>query len=220
MFKIVVPIKQVESLDDEFELDPGSREVDPDFVDRELNDWDTFSVEAAVAIKESLGEAEVAVITVGDEDSEEALVDCLARGADRAIRVSSEHDGPPDPLQIASLLAGAARRESPDLVLCGVQSSDAASSATGVALAAHLDLPHVAVVRRIELLREERKVRVEREPRGWPAGGAAAPPTLPAHGPDRDQRATLRDAAGDQAGGRRPPGRARPRRPRAGARRR
>jgi electron transfer flavoprotein beta subunit len=31
-------------------------------------------------------------------------------------------------------------------VLCGVQSSDAVNGATGVALAAHLGLPHVAVV--------------------------------------------------------------------------
>ena len=42
-------------------------------------------------------------------------------------------------------------REAPDLVLCGVQSSDAVNSATGIAVAGHLGLPHVAVVKRIEL---------------------------------------------------------------------
>ena len=165
MFKVVVPIKQVEALDDEFELEPGSANVDPDFVDRDLNDWDTFSVEAAVAIKEALGDAEVVVVTVGDEESEEALVDCLARGADRAIRIDSE-DGSPDPLEVASVLAAATEPEQPDLVLCGVQSSDAASSATGIALAAYLDLPHAAVVRGIELRAEEGQIRVERELEG------------------------------------------------------
>lgn len=163
MSTIVVPVKQVMSFDDEFELAPGARGVDPDFVDRDLNDWDTFSVEAAVAIKELHGDTEVVVITVGDEDSEEVLVDCLARGADRAIRISCDDASRHDPLQIAEILAAVTAREVPALVLCGVQSSDAASSATGVALAGYLDLPHVAVVRRIELLADERKVRVERE---------------------------------------------------------
>ena len=36
-------------------------------------------------------------------------------------------------------------------MLCGVQSSDAVNSATGIAVAGHLGLPHVAVVKRIEL---------------------------------------------------------------------
>ncbi|MSO41214.1 MAG: electron transfer flavoprotein subunit beta/FixA family protein [Solirubrobacterales bacterium] len=162
MFKIVVPIKQVALLDDEFELEPGASEVDPDWIDRELNDWDTFAVEAAVTFKEEKGDCEVVVITVGDEDSEEALVDCLARGADRAIRIPSD-DLPPDPLAVAAALAAAIRPEEPSLVLCGVQSSDAASSATGVALSGYLDLPRVAVVRAIELDPAGGKAKVVRE---------------------------------------------------------
>jgi electron transfer flavoprotein beta subunit len=43
------------------------------------------------------------------------------------------------------------RAESPDLVLCGVQSSDAVQAATGAALAELLDLPRVAVVTKLEL---------------------------------------------------------------------
>jgi electron transfer flavoprotein beta subunit len=48
------------------------------------------------------------------------------------------------------LLAPVVRAESPDLVFCGVQSSDAVQAATGTALAELLDLPRVAVVTRIE----------------------------------------------------------------------
>jgi electron transfer flavoprotein beta subunit len=53
-------------------------------------------------------------------------------------------------LTVARVLAAAVQRESPDLVLCGVQSSDAVNGATGVALAGYLDLPHVAVVKGLE----------------------------------------------------------------------
>src|SRR5207244_13346725 len=48
------------------------------------------------------------------------------------------------------LLAPVVRRESPDLVFCGVQSSDAVQAATGTALAEFLGLPRVSVVTRIE----------------------------------------------------------------------
>ena len=40
--------------------------------------------------------------------------------------------------------------EAPDLVLCGVQSSDAVNGATGTALAGYLEMPRVAVVTRLD----------------------------------------------------------------------
>ena len=47
--KIVVAVKQVAALDDEFELLDDGSGVDPDFVERELNEWDTFSLEEALS---------------------------------------------------------------------------------------------------------------------------------------------------------------------------
>jgi electron transfer flavoprotein beta subunit len=166
MLRVVVPVKQAAALDDDFELEDGATNVDPDYLDLDLNEWDNFAVEAAVQIKEAAGEAEVVVVTVGDEDSEDALLACLAKGADRAIRIWDEGFDDPEPLLIASVLAPAVAREAPALVLCGVQSSDAASSATGVALAAMLGLPHVAVVRRLELRPEDGTALVDRELEG------------------------------------------------------
>ncbi len=46
--RIVVAVKQVAALDEEFELVDGVR-VDPDFVEWDLNEWDAFSLEAGVA---------------------------------------------------------------------------------------------------------------------------------------------------------------------------
>jgi electron transfer flavoprotein beta subunit len=150
--KIVVPVKQVAALDDEFELLDGGAGVDPDFVELELNEWDTFSIEAALALREGEGgeDSEVVVLTVGDEEAEEALLGCLARGADRALRVWDESLKDADVLTVARVLAAAVQGESPDLVLCGVQSSDAVNGATGVALAGYLDMPHVAVVKHLD----------------------------------------------------------------------
>jgi len=151
--RIVVPVKQVAALDDEFELTDDGVGVDPDFLEWDLNEWDAFSLEAAVALREAGGDGdgEVIAVTVGDEEAEEGLLACLAKGADRAVRIWDDDLEGADTLAVARVLAAAVGRESPGLVLCGVQSSDAVNGATGVALAAFLDLPHVAVVKRLEV---------------------------------------------------------------------
>ena len=148
--KIVVPIKQVAALDDEFELLEDGSGVDPDFLELDLNEWDAFSLEAALQLREETGDGEVVVVTVGDDEAEEALLGCLARGADRAVRVWDDALEGADVLAVARVLAAAVQRESPDLVLCGVQSSDAVNGATGIALAGYLELPHVAVVKQLD----------------------------------------------------------------------
>jgi len=165
--KIVVPVKQVASLDDDFELLGDGSGVDPDFLQLDLNEWDTFSLEAALTLREGDGgDGEVVVVTVGDEESEEALLGCLARGADRALRLWSDECRDADPLTVARLLAAAVARESPDLVLCGVQSSDAVNGATGVALAGYLEMPHVAVVKQLDYAAAESAATVKRELEG------------------------------------------------------
>src|ERR1700749_91003 len=99
--KIVVPVKQVAALDDEFELLDDGSGVDPDFLELDLNEWDAFSLEAALQLRESTGEGEVVVVTVGDDEAEEALLGCLARGADRAVRIWDDSLQGADPLAVA-----------------------------------------------------------------------------------------------------------------------
>lgn len=160
--KILVPVKVVASLDEDFALS-GDGSVSSDDLEWQLNEWDGFSLEAALQLNEG-GEGEVVVVTVGDEQAEEGLLACLAKGADRAIRVWDESLQDADALAVASVLAAVARAESPELILCGVQSSDAVNSATGIALAGLLDLAHVAVAVGIE--RDGERLTVQRELEG------------------------------------------------------
>lgn len=151
--KIVVAVKQVAALDEEFELIDDDRHVDPDYLEWDLNEWDTFSLEAALLLREGAGGDghEVVAVTVGDEEADEGLLSCLAKGADRAVRVWDDSLQDADTLAVAKVLATVIEGESPDLVLCGVQSSDAVNGATGVALSGFLGVPHVAVVKEIDL---------------------------------------------------------------------
>jgi electron transfer flavoprotein beta subunit len=150
--KILVAVKQVAALDEDFEIRDDGRDVDPDFFIRDLNEWDDFSLEEAVKIKEAAAEAvEVIVVSVGTDEVDESLRKCLAKGADRAIRVWDAAVEGSDSIAIARVLAAVAKREAPDMLFAGVQSSDQAFASTGVAAAAFLDWPHAAVVSSLQL---------------------------------------------------------------------
>ena len=162
--KIAVAVKQVLDLDDEAEI-PGAPpwiELDPG--EGQLNEWDEFALEAGLELRDAR-DGEVVALSVGGEEADAALVACLARGADRAIRIDAELDPLHDPLRIARLLAEVLTHEQPDLVLCGVQSSDGRSGATGPALAGLLDVPVVGVVKSVEL-EGESSAKVARELEG------------------------------------------------------
>jgi electron transfer flavoprotein beta subunit len=183
--KILVPVKQVARLRGDFaarvadaaDARASAVELTPDALEWSANEYDAFSLELALAlrddaVRDGAGDIEVVAVTVGNERSEPALRAALAMGAERAIRVWDDaldvtYDGA-DPLSVARLLAAVAEAESPQLILCGAQSVDMANAATGVALAGLLDFAHVAVVSAIERDGERELLTVQREL----AGGA------------------------------------------------
>ncbi len=145
--KILVAVKQVASLDEDFEIRSDGKDVDSDFLIRDLNEWDDFSLEEAMRIKESATQAvEIVVVCVGPAAADEALRKCLAKGADRAMRIWDDAIEGSDSIAIARLIAAVAVREAPDMLFAGVQSADHAFASTGIATAALLKWPHAAVV--------------------------------------------------------------------------
>src|SRR5579872_2954326 len=104
--KILVAVKQVAALDEDFEIRSDGKDVEAEFLLRDLNEWDDFSLEEAVKIKEGAGNTpvEVVVVSVGPEEADETLRKCLAKGADRAIRVWDQAIEGSDPIAIARVL--------------------------------------------------------------------------------------------------------------------
>ena len=162
--KIVVCVKQIRALGDEVEFTGAGRDVDPDYLELALNEWDSYATEEALRIGEQAGgDGEVVVVSAGPADAEEALRRCLAMGADRGVRIEL---GAADPFTVARALAPVVAREQPDLVFAGVQSSDSVQAATGTALAELLGLPRVAVVTKVDWDRSARRATVNRELEG------------------------------------------------------
>ena len=169
--KIVVAVKQVAALDEDFEIRADEKDVEEDFLLYDLNEWDDFSLEEAMKIKETSaenggGEVEVVVVSVGPDRADESLRKCLAKGADRAIRVWDDAIKGSDAIAIGKVLAEVVKKEAPDMFFAGVQSSDQAYSSTGISTAAFLDWPHAAVVANLEYKPGSGSALIQRELEG------------------------------------------------------
>jgi electron transfer flavoprotein beta subunit len=165
--KLLVAVKQVAALEEDFEIRADGRDVEPEFLVHDLNEWDDYSLEEAMRIKEAASvPVEVVAVCIGPEQADESLRKCLAKGADRAIRVWDEAIAGSDPFAIAQLIAAVARRELPDMLFAGVQSSDHAFASTGIATAALLDWPHAAVVTQLSYSPGARSAVFRRELEG------------------------------------------------------
>src|SRR5919199_133509 len=86
--------------------------------------FDVHAVEEALRIKESTGDGEVVLVTMGPESALDALRKALAMGADRVLLVADEAAAGLDLVATSLALARALEQERPDLVLFGQQSKD------------------------------------------------------------------------------------------------
>jgi electron transfer flavoprotein beta subunit len=160
--KIVVPVRLSAGLPKDLRLAPDARSVLLDAPEWDLAEGDMFPLEAALELREAAGEGEVVVVTISNAEAREGLLTALALGADRAVQIVLDGLGDLDAIATARVLSTVVQRESPDLVLCGAESAGESSGADGVALAAFLGLPRVAVVRKIEFDGDRGTATVER----------------------------------------------------------
>lgn len=143
---IVVPIKQIPNLTDELEINGDGTGLDHDALQYVLNEFDEHAIEEAVLAKEAAGGTVtvIGVDTTGELDG--ALHTALAKGADKAARITGDFPRGTDSHTQAKLLANAIKGLSPDLVMTGVQAADDRDGQIGPMIAAHLELPYVGVV--------------------------------------------------------------------------
>jgi electron transfer flavoprotein alpha subunit len=139
--KIVCLVKQVPHFS-AIEFDPETKSLKREGVPLELNVFCRYAVQHAVAIREQVG-GEVIAMTMGPPQAEEALRECLALGANRAIHLSDRVFALADTLGTSRTLALALAKEGADLVLCGRKSLDSETWQVPPEVAAFLGWPHV-----------------------------------------------------------------------------
>ena len=159
--RIAVCVKQVPVLS-RITFDYETKTIVRDGVSLEVNSFDLLAVDRAVQLAEQVG-GEAVVYTMGPPQARDALVQCLAMGADRAVHLSDRAMAGSDTLATARCLSLALKREAHDLVLCGRHSTDAETGQVGPELAQLLGLPYVGNVRKLDYSPETGSIRAERE---------------------------------------------------------
>src|SRR5512133_3926435 len=146
---IVVAIKHIPSIADD--LPVKGNNIDFDSVDFVLNEFDEQAIEQAVLVKEACGGSVtvVGVDLIGELDN--VLHLALAKGADKAVKISADEPGADSHTQ-AKWLADAIRGMSPDIVFGGVQASNDLDGQICPMLAAYLDVPYVGGVSAVDVV--------------------------------------------------------------------
>lgn len=138
MLNILVCVKQVPDVN-LVKIDPVTGSLIRKGVPAILNPLDANALEAAVRTKEKYG-GKVTCITMGPDQAAEALRECLAAGADRAILLSDRAFANADTLATSYVIVSAAKLfGSFDLIFCGKESLDGATGQMGSQLAERFD---------------------------------------------------------------------------------
>jgi electron transfer flavoprotein beta subunit len=116
--KIAVCVKQIP--EGQGRLDPATKRLDRSG-EGALNPFDSNAIEEALRLKDSTGEGEIVLVSMGPARAQDALRKGLAMGADRAVLVSDEAAAGADLVATSYVLAKALDRESADLILFGQQ---------------------------------------------------------------------------------------------------
>ena len=148
---ITVCIKQVPDVPS-IRIDKERMTIIRDGVESIINPVDCVALEAALNLRDEEG-GRITVLSMGPPQSEEALREAMAAGADEAILITDPALAGADTLATSHVMARAIckLKPFPDLILCGNQTIDSDTGHVGPQLAEELDLPQVCGINHIKI---------------------------------------------------------------------
>src|SRR3954451_18301400 len=156
---IVVLVKQVPDTWAERKLNDSDKTLDRASVDVVMNEIDEYAVEEALRIKEAQG-GEVTILTMGPERAVETIRKALSMGADKAVHLVDPGLHGSDALATSYALAQALGTIEHDLVILGVEATDARMSVVPAMLARRLGASQLTFARKLEV--GDGTVKIER----------------------------------------------------------
>lgn len=144
----IVCISHVPDTESRIKIADG-RKVDESGLKFIVSPYDEFALEEAIRLKESKG-GDVTVVTFGPERAAQALRECLARGATKAMHIKGDTTSA-DSLGIAKVLAAAIKSVPHDLIFFGKQGVGTDNALVGPMVAELLGYPQVNVVTHLEV---------------------------------------------------------------------
>lgn len=118
------------------------RTVDREGTDGLLSELDEYAVEQALQIAESADdEVETVAVTLGPDDAADAIKRSLQMGVGSGVHINDEAVHGSDVLATSAVLAAVVGKLEPDLVICGMSSTDGSMGVLPMMLSEHLGWP-------------------------------------------------------------------------------
>jgi len=163
---IICCVKQVpdpETPPSQFRVDEAQKKVIPaPGIAPVPSQFDPIGVEAALRIRDAVGDVKISVLSMGPESFRDAIKHCLAMGADEGYLIDDPALYEADHWVTAQVLSQAIKEKlSPfDLVITGRQAVDWDMGVVGPTIAEVLGLPCVTIAKSVQVA--DGRVRVER----------------------------------------------------------
>ncbi len=138
--KIVVLVKHVPDATGERSF-AADGTVDRASSDGLLSELDEYAVEQALQIADDHDDVEVVIMSLGPPDAADAIKRALQMGASGAIHISDDAVHGSDALASSLVLAEAIKKAGPDLVICGMASTDGTMGVLPAMIAERLGWP-------------------------------------------------------------------------------
>jgi electron transfer flavoprotein beta subunit len=145
---IVVLVKQVPDSGAERRLQPDDNTVDRESADNLINEMDDYAIEEALRLQEAHG-GEVTIVTMGPERAAESIRKALSMGPDKAVHILDPALAGSCALATSRVLAAALGTISPDLIICGAESTDGRVQAMPHMLAERLGVAGLTGARKL-----------------------------------------------------------------------
>jgi electron transfer flavoprotein alpha/beta subunit len=158
---IIVCIKQVPEIS-QVKLDPVTHNLVREGVPSIVNPFDEIALEEALRIKEKHG-GQVTVITMGPPQARDAILRCLAMGADKGVILTDRGFAGADTWATSYTLARAIEKLEYDLILCGKQAIDGDTAQVGPEIAEQLGIPIIPYVKKVIVDPAQKKVAAHSE---------------------------------------------------------
>jgi electron transfer flavoprotein beta subunit len=137
-------------MDVRFKIAADGTSIDETGVKFDMNDFDSWAVEAALQFKDKDPATEVVIISLGPDTVQETIRKALAMGGDRGVQLKADKI-PFDGFAVAKGLSAELQVGGYDLILFGKQSADSSNGVVGAIVGEMLGLPVVTAISKLEL---------------------------------------------------------------------
>jgi electron transfer flavoprotein beta subunit len=148
--KIVVCVKQVPDSWADKKLQPADNTLDRESVDAVMNELDEYAIEESLKLVEAAG-GEVVVLSMGPAQASDTIRKALSMGATAGVHINDAglhgSDAPGTSLALSKAIASL----SPDLVVFGIESTDARMSVVPAMVSERLGWPHMTFATSVDV---------------------------------------------------------------------